>query len=117
MLEIEIDLRRHCIETAIKRSYNQLLSEYFHSKKGDSASETKLALLQNALTCFDFPSLRAGHKNLAGKSDARIVLADKGECPPGILIDGRPIDMTPHIRKCHHNGIEQIPRSATETRR
>ena len=99
MLEVDLDLRKHCIETATKRSYNRLLSEYFRSKEGDSESEKKLALLQKALSRFDFSSLRAVHKELAGKSGARIVLTDNGGKPPGIIIDGRPIDMEHHIRK------------------
>ena len=99
MLEIDLDLRKHCIETAIKRSYSRLLSEIFRSKEGDSESEEKLDLLQKALTCFDFSSLRAVHKELAGKSDARIVLTGSGDNPPAIIIDGRPIDMEPYIRK------------------
>lgn len=99
MLEIDLDLRKHCIETAAKRSYNRILSELFRSKEGDSETEAKLDLLQNALTRLDFPSLRTAHKALAGKSGARVVLAGNGDDPPGILIDGRAIDMEPHIRR------------------
>ncbi len=35
MLEIDLDLKKHCIETATKRSYNRLLSEYFRGKEGE----------------------------------------------------------------------------------
>ena len=49
MLGIDLDLRKHCIETATKRSYNRLLSVLFRSKEGDSESEEKLYLLQKAL--------------------------------------------------------------------
>ncbi len=99
MLEIELDLRRYCIETATKRFYNRLLSEYFRSKGGDAESEEKLALLQKALTCFDFSSLRTIHRELAGKSSARITLTDNSGSPPGITIDGRPVDTEHCIRK------------------
>ncbi|MGE0087417.1 MAG: hypothetical protein AB7S75_23665 [Desulfococcaceae bacterium] len=112
-----MDLRSHCIETAAKRFYNRLLSEYFRSKGGDAESEGKLALLQSAMTCLDFSCLRAGYKELAGNSDALIVLTDKGGSLPGITIDGRPIDMEPCIRKIrkevqtfhgkHHTSLSQ----------
>ncbi len=97
MLAIELDLRRHCIETAVKRVHNRLLSEYFSSKGNDSESEEKLELLQKALNCFDFASLRTVHKELAGNSEARIVLSDNPGCPPEISIDGCFIDMEAHI--------------------
>ncbi len=93
MSEIEIDIRFHCIETAVKRSYNRLLYEYLRNKGGDVESEKKLDLLQKALTDFDFPSLRAAHKELAGKSGARVILTDTEGNLPGIIINGILIDM------------------------
>ncbi len=99
MLEIELDLRKYCIETATKRFYNRLLSEYFRNKGGDAKSEEKLALLESVLTCFEFSSLRSSHKELAGNSHARITLLDHGDDPPGITIDGRCIDTKPCIKK------------------
>ena len=95
-MEIVLDLRKHCIETAAKRAYNRLLSEVLRGRARDSASEAEL--LRDALTRLDFPSLRAAHKALAGKSGARVSLTDNGAGPPGITIDGRPVDMAPHIR-------------------
>ncbi len=99
MLEVEVDLRNHCIETAIKRSYNRMLSKCLRSREGDLKSEAELALLQSALDQLDFSSLRTAHKALAGKTGARIVLTGNGQHPPGIAIDGLPIEMAPHIRK------------------
>lgn len=99
MLEIELDLRKYCIETATKRLNNRLLSDYFKSKGGDAQSEEKLALLEKALSCFDFSALRSRYKDLAGNSPARITLTDNGDRPLGITIDGRPIDTEPCIKK------------------
>ena len=98
MLEIELDLRTHCIETAAKRLYNRLLSEYFRSKGAETESEEKLALLQKALSAFNFPSLRSAYAELAGNSSARIVLADTGGSLPSIIINDNPIDTKTHIR-------------------
>jgi hypothetical protein len=99
MLEIEVDLGNHCIETAIKRSYNRILSRFLRGRKADPRSEAELALLEAALVHFDFSSLRTAHKALAGKSGSRIVLTGNGGDLPGISIDGSPIEMAPHIRK------------------
>ena len=91
MLNIELDLRHHCIETAINRLQSRLLSKYFKSRGNDSQAEEKLALLEKAQTCFDFSSLRTHHKELAGNSEAIIILTDTGEKLPGITINGRRI--------------------------
>lgn len=98
MPEIELDLKKHCIETAIKRSYNRLLSEYLQSRVGDTESEEKLGLLQNALASFDFSFLRAVYGELAGNSKARIVLLENDNGLPGISIDGRIIDAGRFVR-------------------
>ncbi len=100
MQEIELNLGKHCIETAIKRLHNTLLSDYFRKRKGDVETEEKLAMLQNALKAYDFPFLRSVHRELAGKSDARIVLAGDGEEIPSISIDGRIIDTEQLITQC-----------------
>lgn len=89
--EIELDLRKHCIETAIKRLHSRLLSEYFRNREGNVEIEEKLSLLQKAMRRFDFSALRTERKELAGKSDARITLTDNGGSLPGIDIDGRSI--------------------------
>lgn len=93
MPKIELDLRKYCIETAIKRFYNLLLSESLRNRSSDAKCEEKLALLQNALTGFDFSSLRSVHKELAGNSNANIVLTESDGGLPGIAIDGRIIDV------------------------
>jgi len=99
VLEIELDLRAHCVETATKRLYNRLLSEYFRSKGANTETEQKLALLQKALSTFDFPSLRSAYGDLAGNSNAYIVLADRGDSLPSIIIDNAPIATKTHVRK------------------
>ena len=99
MLEIELDLRAHCIETAVKRLHNRLVSEYFRSKGSNSESEIKLALLQKIMACLDFSCLRAAQKILEGKNEARVILKDVDSRLPVIMIDGHPIDLKPCIKK------------------
>ena len=88
MPEIELDLGRHCIETATRRRYNRLLSEYFRGRQGDPELEARLELLQKALTDLDFPSLRAAYKELCGNTAARVVLTAVGGRPV-VSIDGQ----------------------------
>ena len=99
MLTIKLDLKAHCIETAVKRLHNRLVSDYFRSRGSDFESEIKLALLQKAMTCLDFPCLRAAYKILEGKNDARVILKDVDGALPGIIINGRLIDLKPCIKK------------------
>jgi len=98
LLKIELDLRKHCIETAIRRLYNRFLSEYLQDRGDNPELEEKLTLLQKALKNFDFPSLRSAHRELAGESDARIALEDSDGSLPGITINGRPVDIERCIR-------------------
>ena len=40
-LELTLDLRRHCIETAIRRRYDQTLNAYFKDKERRPRSRKK----------------------------------------------------------------------------
>jgi predicted amidohydrolase len=103
-LEIELDLRNHCIETAIKRCYNRLISGYFRNGGGDSESEEKLALLEKALRYYDFSALRNVRRELAGESNARITLTGTGDTPLGIAIDGSPVNTKHCLKKRKERG-------------
>ncbi len=102
MTEIFLDVKKHCIETAIKGRYDRVLSQYFRSKGKCREAGKKLELLSTALSKFDFPALRAGHRELAGGIAAKIILTENHLKEPCILINGHPIDMPPH---CSHSII------------
>lgn len=91
MIRITLNLSKHCVETELKRLFNQTLSGYFRKSEDRPELERKLELLQNALADFDFPDLRTAHKELTGGSTASIELVDKGTNLPDIIIDGHPI--------------------------
>ena len=90
MTEIQLDLRKHCIETELKRCQNRLLSKYFKKRGDDSEFEKQLVVLQKDLTQFDFPSLRSTYKELAGNSEARIILTENPEGRPTLEPFPRP---------------------------
>ena len=73
---IRLDLGHHCVETEIKRQYNRCLSAFFQAK-GDAADiEASIDLLQHALESFDFQALRSRYPELAGHSNADVILAN-----------------------------------------
>ena len=74
-LKIELDLKRHCIETEMKRRTNAAISRYFKADLKKTDLENEIALLQQALQAFDFLQLRNRWPALSGGSGARIFLA------------------------------------------
>ncbi len=97
MLKIELDLTTHCIETATKRYYDRLLSEYFRTKGENAALEEKLDFLQKVLKGFDFSALRNLHSELAGRSNVQVALVYDGNGLPSTTIEDRPIDIKSYV--------------------
>ena len=56
MAEIQLDLRRHCVETEIKKLYNLALGAYFNPGVGKPGLEARIGLFTLALEGFDFPA-------------------------------------------------------------
>ncbi len=96
-MEIPLDVRKHCVETAMKSAYERLLSEYFRSKGKGTDIEEKLDFLSAALSKLDFPALRSSRKELAGGISAPVTLSKNTANEPCILIDHTPMDMAPFI--------------------
>ena len=71
---IKLNLQKHCIETEIKRLYNQSLSEFFIANSDKNMLEKRISILQYALEHFDFPYLRRTYIELAGSCKDDIVL-------------------------------------------
>ena len=92
---LTLGLKRHCIETAIRKRYERSVSAYFHSPTGRAPIEAEIDLLVRALETLDFPALRARHPALAGNGDhdVRLSLDDEGRLE--IRIDGHPIRALP----------------------
>ena len=56
-IELTPDLS-HCIETVAKKEYQNLVSSYLHTGKGDVEFEGKVELLRTFLESADFKKLR-----------------------------------------------------------
>ncbi len=72
-MEIELNLRHRCIESAIKKEYNQSMSDYF-KRSGHSILEEKIDLCKRALEILDFKKLRSNYSELCSGTDSNVVL-------------------------------------------
>ncbi len=86
MTEIRLDLRRHCVETEIKRRYHLALGAYFRPGADRAQLEARIGLLKRALEGFDFPGLRGRHPELCGGSSQPVVLFESPEGVPGLQV-------------------------------
>jgi hypothetical protein len=87
-VKLTLDLRRHCIETAIRRRYDQALSTYFNNERARLQLEKDIELILEALETLDFPALRGTHRPLAGKTETRVTLSRDPQGQLSIQIDG-----------------------------
>jgi len=95
-MEIILDLKKHCIQTAIKRKYNQLISKYFKLNKHENTAiiESEISLLKDALEHLDFSHLRTTYTELQGGGSEKIMIADRADNNITISINDRMIHAT-----------------------
>ena len=81
-MDILLDLRHHCVETALKRCRNAAISSYFKSGTGQPELEARIELLGQALQRFDFAALRKRWPVLSGGTNdpVRLVQRPGGKC-------------------------------------
>ena len=90
-MKIQLDLTKHCIETALKRRHDRLISQYFKQKGNDLEIENQIEKIQSMLTSLDFSFLRSRYQDLAGNSQKSVVLSVDEKGKIDILIDGEAI--------------------------
>jgi len=95
-MEIKLDLNKHCIQTAIKSTYNQLISKYFKLNPSENTAiiESEISLLKEALENLDFAWLRATYPELQGSGADEILIATDADNKITISINGRVIHAT-----------------------
>lgn len=93
-IRINLNLSRHCIETAIRRRYNRCLSRSFKTGTLDKDLECEINLLKTALELLDFSYLRSTWPELAGHGKAMVTLRWDRRNRIGILVNGYPIEFT-----------------------
>lgn len=90
--EIQLDLRRHCVETEIKKLYNLALGAYFRPAADKQGLEGRIGLLTSALESFDFPALRGHCPDLCGGSSQPVFLFEDPEGVPRLRVGESPVD-------------------------
>ena len=91
-VRIRLDLSRHCVETAIRKRYNRLLTRALKSPGSIAALEQELELLKSALEGFDFGRLRSRFHELAGHRPDLIELEAAAGGSPRLRINGKPVE-------------------------
>ena len=92
MIEIPLDLTKHCIETETRRLYEHRVKACLTKHAIEKSTEAELELLKQALETFDFQNLRAGYPELMGGSAHKVTLATDAGGQILIMIDERIIN-------------------------
>jgi len=92
MEEIQLDLRRHCVETEIKKLYNLALGAYFRPGADKHSLEARIGFLTLALEGFDFPALRSRYPDLCGGGSQPVVLFEDIEGVLRLRVGELPVD-------------------------
>jgi hypothetical protein len=87
-MKLELNLRKHCVETELKRLYNRSLSKYFEPGCNREKLEKIIDVLKTVLENSNFSNLRSTYPELSGKSEANIVLTTDRKDYVVILING-----------------------------
>jgi hypothetical protein len=91
-MKILLDLKKHCIETEIKKLYNRSLSLYFKTNSNKKIVEQQIGLLKKALEELDFSRLRSDYPELSGSGESVVELSNDSRNQLYITIDGKKID-------------------------
>lgn len=81
-MKIRLDLSRHCIETASKKKYEQMIIQYFKTPGGDgekSATEHHISALKYFLEKADFSKLRALCSKIDSNREAVLIVPQNFE--------------------------------------
>jgi len=93
VIQIELNLSRHCIATEVKRLHNRRISDYFKGRGEKGVLETEIYLLARALEELDLPALRGHHPRLAGGESVSVVLSGAEGMPLSLTLEGEPLDL------------------------
>ena len=93
---IQLNLSKHCIETELKRLYNQAFNSLIHAAEPDPGLERRFQNLVTVLETLDFQKLRGKHPELAGfKAGTTVKLVVNGENDIFMRIGGETISLWP----------------------
>jgi hypothetical protein len=103
--QIHLDLRRHCIETEIKKLHDSAVGAYFKAGADKPALEARIELLKLALEAFDFPALRSRYPELCGGSSSAALLFLNPQGNPQLRLGSALIGTAPETRARAKSGL------------
>ena len=87
-MKIKLNLKKHCVETELKRLYNRSLSQYFKPGCNQKQIEKIIDVIKTVLENSNLSNLRSKYPELSGNSEAVIVLTTDRQDHVVILING-----------------------------
>jgi hypothetical protein len=91
-MKIKLNLKKHCVETELKRLYNQSLFQYFKPGSNQKQIEKIIEVIKSVLENSNISKLRSKYPELSGNSEADIVLTTDRQGHAVIIINGLEID-------------------------
>ena len=91
-MKIKLNLKKHCVETELKRLYNRSLSQYFKPGSNQKQIEKIIDVIKTVLENSNISNLRSKYPELSGNSEADIVLTTDRQDQIVILINGLEIN-------------------------
>ena len=89
---IRLDLSKHCIETEIKKVYNQSVFRYFKAGSDKNQLENQIDILKKAMEQVDFAGLRRVYPELEGHNHSEVFLSKDAENRMVITINDQKIE-------------------------
>ena len=91
-MKIKLNLKKHCVETELKRLYNRSLSQYFKPGSNQKQIEKIIDVIKTVLENSNISNLRSKYPELSGNSEANIVITTDRQDQVVILINGLEIN-------------------------
>ena len=91
-MKIKLNLKKHCIETELKRLYNRNLSQYFKPGCNQKQIEKIIDVIKTVLENSNISNLRSKYPELSGNSEANILLKTDRQYQVVISINGLEIN-------------------------
>lgn len=91
-MKIKLNLKKHCVETELKRLYNRSLSQYFKPGSNQKQIEKIFDVIKTVLENSTISNLRSKYPELSGNSEAYILLSTDRQDRIVILINGLEIN-------------------------
>ena len=91
IVQMQLNLKRHCLLTEIRRRYEQILAEALHSPDNGTARVDRIEFLKDVLEQVDMVKLRGEMPELGGGSEADVRLEKTKAGAMILFLNGREV--------------------------